>query len=396
MSVSFVEPDISKLRNQLASDFAIADDDDDDYNGEYALKPALSRSSSRSSVDKPPVFTAEATLNNTNSNSLLFKTERSTERRRSTSRRRISVASSRSSSVSKEPAPDTSFFKNVAFDTINIAYHDDEPAWGFRLARPSFSSFSSAASVEEDDTFRSFSVSSKHEDYTPNFGSRTFLCALSSATASWHALEWLMQQVMEDGDELLCLKVDKETGMAAPYYREKAEQLLTRVVHSVVDAFDKKIKVVVELAVGSVKHIVRQAVLLYQPAIVVVGTSIKQYQRVMRYMSKKSTLSNYFINHSPVPVIVVVQELVQKTNSTLLANENYLTKLTSRDNIQGEHDDVKQTYTSLLPHESDHESEHEQQPEPEPEQQNESERDLKKPGSSRRRSFLALIRKFPK
>lgn len=392
MSVSFLEPDIYKLRQQLqqsprsnspAFDSAISDDSDTDdrrftSSGRLGLKPALIRSASSSAVQgssspKPPTFSAEATLNNTNSNSLLFKRRSSEDspdiifnsqvRKRSSSRRRIPTASSRSSSVarapSKEPGKrrtslpnsrrnssaesasvksresedievevfdddeddnelifeeleDTPFFKRVSFDTINIQYHDP-PSTGFRFSRPSFSSVSMASwGSTEEDTFNSFSMSSKHEDFKASYGSRTFLCAISSVSTSWRALKWLVEKVMEDGDELLCLKVEKEATKKTEYYKNKAEEVLTQVVHTIVDCSVKRINVVVELCLGSVRHIVRQAVLLYQPAIVIVGTSLKQYQKVMRYMSKKNTLSNFFINHSPVPVIVVVQEMIDK------------------------------------------------------------------------------------
>lgn len=403
------------------------------FGSNRGLKPALARSSSSSAVPgshthfngygdaldgghgsndfhlNPSRFSTQATINNTNSNSLLFKRRHSEDspntrdasrngrvdsvddgshaemRKRSSSRRRIPTASSRSSSLGRsrsrddgrsrerssrrnssvdigskknkkkggddddddddddydyeydddddaktnddpffEELEDTPFFKRVAFDTINIKYHDDKanPSSSFRFTKPSFSSIgvgnwrsSSPFSSKKDDddvTFNSFSISSKHEDFKATYGSRTFLCALSSVSTSWRALQWLVEKVMEDGDELLCLKVEKEPNKPTSYYKTKSEDVLTQIVHTIVASTVKKINVIVELSLGSVRHIVRQAVLLYQPAIVMVGTSLKQYQKVMRYMSKKNTLSNFFINHSPVPVIVMVQEMVDK------------------------------------------------------------------------------------
>lgn len=239
-----------------------------------------------------------------------------------------------SHTTDSEVLEDTPFFKRVAFDTINVSYYN--PPTSHNWFRPSFSTALMAAAAVSaagahtaslagiggdgadgglnDEPYHSFSVSSKHEDFCPSYGSRTFLCALSSVSTSRKALQWLVEHIMEDGDELLCLKVQKETNPkdGVEYYRSHAEELLTSIIHTVVDSSVKKINVIVELSIGSVKHIVRQAMLLYQPAIVIVGTSIKQYQNVMRYMSKKNTLSNFLINHSPVPVIVVVQEMLDK------------------------------------------------------------------------------------
>ncbi|VVT48980.1 uncharacterized protein SAPINGB_P002045 [Magnusiomyces paraingens] len=346
--------------------------------------------------------TYERTLSNTASNSLLFRrrsedTEMHSpdgagaglDRSRNSSRRRISAANSRSSSMSRanssdpsrklsktwsnssrrsssknspsgvsdetkaaaavadesaiedddddgdetdedreeEALEDTPFFRRVAFDTINVEYYNPPQSYNW-FSRPSFSTALMAAAAAHGSTsnsangdapadeqqLQSFSLSSKHEDFQETYGSRTFLCALSSVSASRKALQWLVDHLMEDGDELLCLKVEKESNPKDPetFYRTHAEELLTSIVHTVVDSSVKKINVIVELSVGSVKHIVRQAMLLYQPAIVVVGTSIKQYHNVMRYVSKKNTLSNFLINHSPVPVIVLVQEMLDK------------------------------------------------------------------------------------
>lgn len=432
MSVSFLEPDIDKLRKQLQEqsvtvtnpqEYAIHDDDSDtekdllNHNNllptnpsskstttSSALKPSLVNSSSTSSsltnnggtsnytpkhhtTIKKKIkrqSTYEATMNNTASNSLLFRnrsddspdtgspSDFNDPRKRSSSRRRISAANSRSSSLGRSHSKDTSksasserrsarnssstvktspsisatdlplssnnldkyshdpdnllhnhddveledtpFYKRVAFDTINITYHNP-PAIGGFFSRPSFSAVSVGswnATEEPDEPYSSYSVSSKHEDFKASYGSRSFLCALSSVSTSRRALKWLVEHVLEDGDELLCIKVEKETSKDTSYYQERAEELLTSIVHTIVDCSIKKINVVVELSIGSVKHVVRQAMLLYQPAIVIVGTSLKQYHKVMRYMSKKNTLSNFLINHSPVPVIIVVQEMLDK------------------------------------------------------------------------------------
>lgn len=387
MSVSFVEPDIENLRKQLLKNAnsnhidSSAVHDDDNHNDHDAPKKSamVVRSLIDGSVSKSgnahnqkhhtPIKTVkrstlETTLSNTASNSLSFKRlhddiPEEPRRPRSNSRRRISAANSRSSSMvrslskdrsrSQDGKPksslrrrssddtyaqaqddagigkfsededdlleDTPFLKRVSFDTINIDYHNP-PVYHIGLfSRPSFSGLSvnSFSGDKEDTEFNSFSVSSKHEDYAPSYGSRTILCALSSVSTSMKAVVWLINHVLADGDELLCLKVEKDDSKPVNYYQDKAENLLTSVVQAVADTgIDLKINIIVELCVGGVKHIVRQSMVLYQPALVIVGTSIKQYHNVMRYMTKKNTLSNYLINHSPVPVIVVVQEMLDK------------------------------------------------------------------------------------
>lgn len=338
MSVSFVEPNLNKLRQHHASlpphaanqsDSAITtdsdDDDDDDDNDDASpvgsLPPGAGMDSARglltpNNAAKYSINTT--TLSNTNSNSLLFRRMSSvssgSDAHSSERERNLSVASSVSDAPSLGKSPPTiagdknsPFRTRISFDTISqMPKAAPTPSSsGFKFGRSAVST----AVKTVDDSFASFSVSSKHVDHCTTYWSRSFLCSMSSVNNSKPALLWLVQNVMENGDELVCLKVNHDSSHEPGFYQREAETMLAEVVKAL--DTNLKIRVVVEIALGGIKTVVRKTMMLYQPALVVVGTTAKTYNNAMRFMSRK-TLSNYLLNHSPVPVIVILPELLEK------------------------------------------------------------------------------------
>lgn len=315
MSVSFREPNLARLRqqhpHQLHSSLESAISDSEDEQPTPIPKLAVTPPE----PVHPPVFSVNhATLSNTNSNSLLYRRLSSVSSGSdvASSKRKLSTTSTASDSSTKSPsqvgATGSPFQKRISFDTISQTPSAPQPASSFKFARPSFSSASSMKPVV--DSGACFSVSSKHVEHSTTYWSRSFLCSMSSVHNSKPALLWLVQNVMENGDELVCLKVVHDSSFEPVHYQHEAEDLLSEVVKALDTSL--KIKVVVEVALGSIKTVVRKTMLLYQPALVVVGTTAKTYSNVMRYMTRK-TLSNYLLNHSPVPVIVILPELLEKS-----------------------------------------------------------------------------------
>lgn len=81
-----------------------------------------------------------------------------------------------------------------------------------------------------------------------------------------YALEWMIDELVDDGDDIICLKVvDKESKTASDSsgdkgkYREEAQALLDSVVRkNTVE--QKAISVVLELSVGRVQDVIQQMV----------------------------------------------------------------------------------------------------------------------------------------
>lgn len=332
-TVKFQEPDLNRLRPAPAlppdthSDSAIASEDeseDENDNGSDEQQPRSSPVKMAAAKDSAKgLLTAgntkkysinHTTLSNTHSNSMLFRRNSSVgsadsatgSEVPSSNRRKSSVTNSIPSSENEgESSSDSPFRKRISFDTISqppSANQGGTSIGGFKFSRPSFSSAAAPPVVDET---ACFSVTSKHVQYRTSYWSRSFLCSMSSLKHSLPALRWLVQNVMENGDELICLRIaQRSNSQPASVYQKEAEKLLADVVAALATSLE--IKVVVEVWVGAIKEVVRQAMSLYQPALVVVGTGAGMYGGSMKRYVKKRTLGSYLLAHSVVPVIVIV------------------------------------------------------------------------------------------
>ncbi|KAF2761271.1 adenine nucleotide alpha hydrolases-like protein [Pseudovirgaria hyperparasitica] len=171
--------------------------------------------------------------------------------------------------------------------------------------RVSFDTFDKPADFIEEN---SFTLVSKHKDYAYTKRSRTFLCGIDSNDYSEYALEWLIDELVDDGDEIVCLRVvDKDASIADEKaiekgrYQDEARTMMKRVQAK--NHESKAINVVLEFAVGKVNKVIDEMINLYEPAILVVGTrgrSLAGFQGLL-----PGSVSKYCLQHSPVPVIVV-------------------------------------------------------------------------------------------
>jgi Universal stress protein family len=106
----------------------------------------------------------------------------------------------------------------------------------------------------------SFTLVKKHKDYAYTKRSRTFLCGLDSNDYSEYALEWLIDELVDDGDEVVCLRVvDPGSDVASSNsvqqgkYREEAEALMSQI--EVKNHENKAINIILEFAVGKVEKV---------------------------------------------------------------------------------------------------------------------------------------------
>ena len=121
----------------------------------------------------------------------------------------------------------------------------------------SFDTFNNSSVTDQE-----FTLVCKHNGYTYGRHQRVFLVAIDQNAYSEHALKWLIEDMVEDGDEVICLRVvetdpkTKEGATSAQMatYKEDAKELL-RQIQKKNDAADKKaVSIVMEFAVGSVEQ----------------------------------------------------------------------------------------------------------------------------------------------
>lgn len=181
------------------------------------------------------------------------------------------------------PPPPPQFRPSVSFDTFS---------------NPSASDFS-------------LTLNRKHRDYVYTKRSRTFLCGTDTNDYSDTALEWLIDELVDDGDEVVCLRVvekdSKEAtrwsaGQGEKGYRREAAKFMEEIQKKNTD--DRAISLVLEFSIGKVHDTIQQMIRIYEPAILVVGTrgrSLTGYQGLL----SSGSVSKYCLQYSPVPVIVV-------------------------------------------------------------------------------------------
>lgn len=127
-------------------------------------------------------------------------------------------------------------------------------------SRVSFDTFPRASSQAPDNVdITSFTLARRHKHYAFTKRSRTFLCGLDANDYSEHALEWLIDELVDDGDEVVCLRViDPNAEVVVgggkkgePKYREEAETLMKSIEH--MNRENKAINLILEFAVGKVE-----------------------------------------------------------------------------------------------------------------------------------------------
>ncbi|KAF3007423.1 hypothetical protein E8E13_003108 [Curvularia kusanoi] len=171
--------------------------------------------------------------------------------------------------------------------------------------RVSFDTFDKPADFIEES---SFTLIAKHKDYEYTKRSRTFLCGFDENEYSTYALQWLIDELVDDGDEIVCLRVvEKEDTIAGDRsvetgrYKREADATMQDIQSR--NRENKAINLILEFSVGKVNKVIDDMINLYEPAILVVGTrgkSLGGFQGLL-----PGSVSKYCLQHSPVPVIVV-------------------------------------------------------------------------------------------
>jgi hypothetical protein len=103
----------------------------------------------------------------------------------------------------------------------------------------------------------SFTLNVKHKGYQFKRRSRTFMVGIDENDYSDIALQWMLEELVDDGDEIVCLRVvDKDAkvvndrNVERRQYQKEARDLLQRIQSKNDD--NRAISIVLEFAVGKV------------------------------------------------------------------------------------------------------------------------------------------------
>lgn len=169
----------------------------------------------------------------------------------------------------------------------------------------------------------SFSISAKSRDYIRTSGCRSFIVCTDLKPESWHAIEWTLASLCEDGDELIILRVLEPSSTAGKIWedrpeetRKDADDCLDRIMRLNSDEGGAQVSlsIVVEFVVGVIEESIHRLIEVYRADTLIVGTRGK----ADRIFSRKymGSISRYCVAKSPVPVIVVRPEDKVKASIT--------------------------------------------------------------------------------
>lgn len=162
----------------------------------------------------------------------------------------------------------------------------------------------------------SFTLAVKSEGYVRTRSTRVFLCAASPDESGREALDWSLEALVQDGDELIILRgvdedvLDKDHDVV----RDEARDLMRKIQAKNVECDpDRKLSLILEYIPGRITDTLDRLIALYRPDSVVVGTRGKRSVLSGLALSVNmgtaiGSVSKYCLSHSPVPIIVVRPE----------------------------------------------------------------------------------------
>jgi len=142
-----------------------------------------------------------------------------------------------------------------------------------------------------------------------------FLCASSPDESGIEALDFAVDDLVEDFDELIVLRCFDPEDLAKDdhdHLREQGKDLMRYIQERNSEFGGKKISIIVEFVAGRVTDTIRRLLALYRPDSLIVGTrgqkGMIQTWGAALGAPGMGSISRYCLSQSPVPVIVVRPE----------------------------------------------------------------------------------------
>ncbi|KAJ2916236.1 hypothetical protein MD484_g4177, partial [Candolleomyces efflorescens] len=159
----------------------------------------------------------------------------------------------------------------------------------------------------------SFTLQVKSAGYKRTRNTRVYLCAASTDESGVEALDWCLESLVQDGDEVIIFRgVDEEVlEKDHDILRDDAREFMRVIQAKSAEADpDRKLSLILEYIPGKITDTIDRLIALYRPDSLVVGTRGKRglMANVSIGLGGIGSVSKYCLSHSPVPVIVVRPE----------------------------------------------------------------------------------------
>ncbi|KAJ6436965.1 Universal stress protein A family protein C25B2.10 [Purpureocillium lavendulum] len=173
----------------------------------------------------------------------------------------------------------------------------------------------------------SLTLNVRHKGYKASARSRTFMIGADEHSHSDYMMQWLLDELVDDGDEVVCVRViEHEIRYNDKQYQDDANNIMDAILTK--NGANRAISFVLEYAVGRL-HVTLQALVralpclpfplglvapadrsarqiqIYQPAMLIVGNEGCSLGGMHGMVNARTSISKYCLEYSPVPVIIV-------------------------------------------------------------------------------------------
>ncbi|KAF4582842.1 universal stress protein [Ophiocordyceps camponoti-floridani] len=151
----------------------------------------------------------------------------------------------------------------------------------------------------------SITLNVKHKGFQSRRWSRTFMVGVADTANSDYAIQWLVDELVDDGDEIVCVHVVEKDIRNCD--RTQMHDHANRVMDGILakNGANRAISFVLEYAVGKLHETFQRLILLHQAAMLIVGARGRSLSGIQGLVNSRSSFSKYCLQYSPVPVVVV-------------------------------------------------------------------------------------------
>ncbi|KAM3464296.1 hypothetical protein MY5147_008399 [Beauveria neobassiana] len=178
----------------------------------------------------------------------------------------------------------------------------------------------------------SLTLNVRHKGYQARRRSRIFMVGVDENSYSDYAIQWLLDELVDDGDEIVCVRVlEREVRMNDKQYQEDAQHVMQGILAK--NGANRAVSIVLEYAVGKLHATFQKLIQMYQPAMLIVGTRGRSLGGIQGLVNNRNSFSKYCLQYSPVPVVVVrptekrIKKKVKRANDS--SRQTYLGMLSA-------------------------------------------------------------------
>ncbi|PHH87976.1 hypothetical protein CDD83_8163 [Cordyceps sp. RAO-2017] len=193
----------------------------------------------------------------------------------------------------------------------------------------------------------SLTLNVRHKGYQARRRSRTFMVGVDEHPYSDYAIQWLLEELVDDGDEIVCVRViEKDIRYNDRHYLDDARRIMDSILAK--NGANRAISFVLEYAVGKLHATFQKLIQMYQPAMLIVGTRGRSLGGIQGLVNSRNSFSKYCLQYSPVPVVVVrptekrIKKKVKRANDA--SRQTYLGMLAATHGLHEADSETSSTY----------------------------------------------------